>query len=183
LNFSWHSIRRIFIMKLPGTFNEDGSLVNVIIETPSGSRNKYAFDPETGLFKLRKILPAGTEFPMDMGFIPGTKGEDGDPLDALVWMDFPGSVGVHLECRLLGVIEMIQKEKNKKPQRNDRFLFIPDSSHEYEHLKSIKDLSEKKLEDIEGFFNYYNSVEGKKLEFLGVKGPRKALAVIKRSLE
>jgi inorganic pyrophosphatase len=169
-------------MELPETFSEDGKLINVVIETPSGSRNKYAYDPETGLFKMRKILPNGTDFPMDMGFIPGTKGQDGDPLDALVWMDFPGSVGVFIECRLLGVIEAVQQEKNKKPERNDRFLFVPECSHEYGHLNSISELSRIKVEDIEGFFKYYNSMEKKKFEILGMKGPKKALSIIKKQL-
>ncbi|MDQ3109273.1 MAG: inorganic diphosphatase [Bacteroidota bacterium] len=90
------------MLKLPNTFTADGKLLHVVIETPCASRNKYAFDPVTGLFKLRKILPARTELPLDMGFIPGTLGDDGDPLDAVVWMDFPGSTGVFLECRLFG---------------------------------------------------------------------------------
>lgn len=177
-------------MKLPATFGPDGKLLNVVIETPAGSRNKYAFDPETGLFKLRKILPAGMEFPLDMGFIPGTKGEDGDPLDALVWMDFRGSVGVLVECRLLGVMEVMQQvrkesfgEKNTKQVRNDRFLFVADASHEYEDIRSVHDIPAKKLEEIEDFFKFYNAAEEKKLRILGYKKPRFALSTIKKAAE
>lgn len=170
-------------MKLPNTFTPDGKLLNVVIETPSGSRNKYAYDPESGLFKLRKILPAGTEFPLDMGFLPGTKGEDGDPLDALVWMDYCASVGVLVECRLLGVMEVVQQEKNKKPERNDRFLFAADASHEYEDIRSVHDLSPKKLEEIEEFFKFYNAAEDKKFRVLGYKNPRHALSVIKKQFD
>jgi inorganic pyrophosphatase len=169
-------------MNLPGPFSDDGKLLNVVIETPCRSRNKYAFDPATGLFKLRKILPAGSEFPLDMGFIPGTKGEDGDPLDALVWMDFPGSVGIFLECRLLGVMEVVQQEKNKKGERNDRFLFVANDSHEYADIRSVHDISTKKLEEIEEFFKFYNAAEEKKLRILGYKKSREALAVIKKQL-
>jgi inorganic pyrophosphatase len=169
-------------MKLPETFCADGKLLNVVIETPCRSRNKYAYDPETGLFKLRKILPAGTEFPLDMGFIPGTKGEDGDPLDALVWIDFPASVGVFMECRLLGVMEVVQQEKNKKPERNDRFLFVANDSHEYADIRSVHDISAKKLEEIEDFFKFYNAAADKKLRILGYKKSREALSVIKKQI-
>jgi inorganic pyrophosphatase len=169
-------------MKLPDPFSPEGKLLNVVIETPSGSRNKYAYDQATGLFKLRKILPAGTEFPLDMGFIPGTKGDDGDPLDALVWMDFCGSVGVLVECRLLGVMEVMQQEKNKKPERNDRFLFAADVSHEYEDIRSVHDLSPKKLEEIEEFFKFYNAAEDKKFRVLGYKNTRHALSIIKKQI-
>lgn len=169
-------------MKLPGTFGHDEKTVNVIIETPAGSRNKYAYDPETGLFGLRKILPSGTEFPMNMGFIPGTKGEDGDPLDALVWVEFPTGIGTFIECRLIGVIEAEQKEKGKPKARNDRFVFVPECSREHEKIETIHDLPEEKLRDLEGFFRYYNKEEGKKFRVIGLKGPKKAMAVLKKQL-
>lgn len=72
-----------------------------------------------------------------MGFIPGTKGEDSDPLYTLEWMDLYGSAGVLVECRFLDVMQ----EKNKKPERNDRFLFTVNASHEYEDVRSVHDLS------------------------------------------
>src|ERR1041384_6884886 len=77
-------IVKTHFMKLPKPFTGKGDLVNAIIETPSGSRNKFEFDQATGLFKLSKVLPGGTDFPLDMGFIPGTKAGDGDPLDILL---------------------------------------------------------------------------------------------------
>lgn len=169
-------------MKMPKTFSADGKLLNIVIETPAGSRNKYALDAETGLFKLRKILPAGTAFPLNMGFIPGTKGEDGDPLDALVWLDFPASVGVFIECRLLGVMEVEQQEKNKEPERNDRFLFVADASREQKDIRSIHDIAAEKLEEIEEFFKYYNAAEEKQFHVLGYKKPRVALSIIKKQM-
>lgn len=169
-------------MKMPETFSADGKFLNVVIETPEGSRNKYALDPQTGLFKLRKILPAGTAFPLSMGFIPGTKGEDGEPLDALVWLDYPASVGVFMECRLLGVMEVEQQEKNKEPQRNDRFLFVADVSSEHNDIRSVHDLVTEKLEEMEEFFKYYNAAEKKQFRVLGYKKPRVALSIIKKQM-
>jgi hypothetical protein len=98
---------------------EDPDLLVVVIETPKGSRNKYAFDPAERIFSLTKVLPAGMEFPYDFGFIPSTLAEDGDPLDALVLMDEPAFPRCRLTCRPIGVIEGVQEGK-KSTERNDR---------------------------------------------------------------
>ena len=95
-------------MKMPQPFTEDKKNINAVIETPKNSGIKYTFDPETGLFKLSKILPEGLVFPLHFGFIPSTKGEDGDPLDVLILMDEPSYPGCLLECRLVGTIEAEQ---------------------------------------------------------------------------
>jgi len=79
-------------------------IIHVIIETPKGSRNKYAFDPEHKIFEVRKVLPAGMAFPYDFGFIPSTLADDGDPVDVLVFMDEPAFPGVLLNCRVIGII-------------------------------------------------------------------------------
>jgi inorganic pyrophosphatase len=81
--------------------DQDGD-VQVVIETPKGSRNKYAFDPELRTFKLKKVLPEGMVFPHNFGFIPSTKAEDGDPLDVLILMDQPAFPGCVIDARLVG---------------------------------------------------------------------------------
>ena len=95
--------------------DDDDELIKVVIETPKGSRNKYAFDPEERTFTLKKVLPCGMSFSYDFGFVPSTESDDGDPVDVLVLMDEPAFPGCVLECRLTGVIEGEQgdgKEKN-----------------------------------------------------------------------
>ena len=87
--------------------------IQVIIETPKGSRNKYAFDPELRIFSLKKVLPAGMAFPYDFGFVPSTKAEDGDPTDVLVLMDEPAFPGCLLKCRIIGIIEGQQGKKKR----------------------------------------------------------------------
>src|SRR5580658_9057617 len=99
--------------------NKKDGLLQVIVETPKGSRNKFAFDPEQEVFALKKVLPAGMTFPYDFGFIPSTRAEDGDPTDVLVLMDEPAFPGILVTCRVIGVIEGEQGKK-KKGQRNDR---------------------------------------------------------------
>jgi len=92
---------------------DDKQLFRVVVETPKGSRNKYAFDPDNRVFELKKVLPAGMAFPYDFGFLPSTKGGDGDPLDVLVLMDEPAFPGCVLKCRVIGVIEGEQGNKKK----------------------------------------------------------------------
>ena len=85
---------------------DDPKVVQVIIETPKGSRNTYAFDCEQRIFELKKVLPAGMAFPYDFGFVPSTVAEDGDPTDVLVLMDEPAFPGCILRCRPVGIIEV-----------------------------------------------------------------------------
>ena len=98
--------------------------LNVIIETPKGSRNKFKYNEDHGLFMFDKALPIGQSFPFDFGFLPSTIGEDGDPLDALVLTHEPTFVGCLVVSKLLGVIEANQTADGKT-NRNDRFVAVP----------------------------------------------------------
>lgn len=91
-------------VKLKSRDKETG-LYQVIVETPKGSRNKFAYDPELRIFALKKVLPAGMTFPYEFGFIPQTKAGDGDPIDVLLLMDEPAYPGIAVQARLIGVIE------------------------------------------------------------------------------
>jgi inorganic pyrophosphatase len=89
-------------------FDEKTGALNVVVETPKGRRNKFKFDERLELFTLTKVLPSGAVFPFDFGYVPATKGEDGDPLDVLLLMDEPVFVGCLVAARLVGVIEVEQ---------------------------------------------------------------------------
>ena len=106
--------------RLAPTNGNDDETFQVVIETPKGSRNKYAFDQDARVFALKKVLPAGMTFPHDFGFVPSTKAEDGDPIDVLVLMDEPAFPGVLLKCRPIGVIEEGEQGKRGDKERNDR---------------------------------------------------------------
>jgi len=149
------------------------SMVQVIIETPKGSRNKYAFDTEQRIFALKKVLPAGMTFPYDFGFIPSTKAEDGDPTDVLVLMDEPAFPGCLLKCRVIGVIEGLQGKK-KNGERNDRIVAIEEANHSYARVRHVNDLGKKFLKELEEFFVNYHDLEGKKYRVLDVRGPGEA---------
>src|SRR5262249_2243810 len=94
--------------------DKDSGDLQVIVETPRNSRNKFKFDEETGLFELGSVLPAGAVFPYDFGFLPGTLAPDGDPLDVLLLMDASAFPGCRVRARLIGVIEAEQIEDGKK---------------------------------------------------------------------
>lgn len=168
--------------ELPSTFAKKKKHINVIIETPLDSRNKFEYVKENGLFRLKKVLPQGFSFPCDFGFIPGTKGEDGDPLDALVMMDEYTYPGCLIECRLLGVIKAEQTEKDGKKERNDRFVTVPADMPEFDHLKDIYGIDKHKLDGIIKFFEFYNEMEGKKFSLLGIDDEKKALKLIMKQM-
>src|ERR1700693_4437842 len=122
----------------------DNSLIQVVIETPKGSRNKYDFDSEEKVFRLKKVLPAGMTFPYDFGFVPRTLADDGDPVDVLVLMVEPAFPGCVLKCRLVGIIEGEQgKDKDKDKERNDRIVAGEKENHSFADIKHIDDLGKQ----------------------------------------
>ena len=147
--------------------------IQVIIETPKGSRNKYAFDAEQRIFTLKRVLPAGMTFPYDFGFVPSTTAEDGDPTDVLVLMDEAAFPGCLLKCRIIGIIEGRQGGK-KKGERNDRIVAIEEANHSYAHVQHVKELGKKFVKELEEFFVNYHDLEGEKYRILDVKGPAEA---------
>src|SRR3954471_17974097 len=162
-------------------FDEDDQ-VQVVIETPKGSRNKYAFDEEQRIFTLKKVLPAGMAFPYDFGFIPSTKAEDGDPTDVLVLMDEPAFPGCLLKCRIVGVIEG-QKGKKKNGERNDRIIAVEQSNHSYAHLRHVKDLGNEFVRALVEFFVNYHALDEEKYRILDVRGPGEARQRINDGIE
>jgi inorganic pyrophosphatase len=158
-------------------FSAKKDAVNVIIETPKGSRNKFSYDSETGLFKLKKVLPVGAVFPFDFGFIPSTLGEDGDPLDMLLLMDEPAFPGCLVEAVLLGAMEVEQTKKGKK-ERNDRFIAKAKKMTTLCDVDSVKGLEDEVLEQIEHFFVSYNQIEGKEFKVLRISDVETARGLI-----
>lgn len=152
-------------------------LLQIIIETPKGSRNKYAFDPEQEIFSLKKVLPKGMAFPYDFGFIPQSLAPDGDPIDVLVLMDQPAFPGCLLQAKLLGVIEGEQID-GKDRIRNDRLIAVADQNHSYAKIKKIGDLPKQFLRELEEFFVNYHKLEGKKYKLLGLHGYKHAMSLI-----
>jgi len=162
--------------------DDDDEIIRVVIETPKGSRNKYAFDPEEKIFELKKVLPAGMDFPYDFGFVPSTKADDGDPVDVLVLMDEPAFTGCVLKCRIIGVIEDEQGDK-KDRERNDRIVAIEKENHSWADIRHIDDLGKQFREELEEFFVNYHKLSGKEYRVIGVKGPAAARKYIEKGQE
>ena len=165
------------LLRLP-PFDDESDDLNVIIDTPRGSRNKFGFDLKQQTYVLKGVLPNGAVFPFDFGSIPSTKGEDGDPLDALVLMDEAAFCGCLVRARLIGVIEAEQTEKGKT-ERNDRLIAVASKSHTHGGLKSLKDVDAVLLDEIEHFFISYNDARGKEFKPLGRYGPKRARKLVK----
>jgi inorganic pyrophosphatase len=169
-------------LKSPATLKPvraDG-LVQVIIETPAQSRNKFAFDPDQSIFALKKVLPAGMVFPYNFGFLPQTLAPDGDPIDVLLLMDEPAFPGIAVKARLIGVIEGEQLD-GKKKIRNDRLVAVADANHMYANVRRLSDLPKKFLKELQVFFVNYHDLEGKQYHLLGCKGAKQALKLIKQA--
>ena len=162
------------------TFEED--LLQVIIETPKGSAYKYDYDPTQEIFCLNKVMPLGMSFPFDFGFIPHTKGEDGDPLDALVMMELPASQGALVQCRLIGILEAVQVERDDKKVRNDRIVAVWNKSNQFKTIERIADLDPETLKEMESFFKQYNTLAGKEFISLGWKESKEALKMIQSQI-
>jgi inorganic pyrophosphatase len=164
--------------KLRPLDSDDKKMLRVVIETPKGSRNKFAFDAKEHIFELKKVLPAGMTFPYDFGFVPSTMAEDGDPIDVLVLMDEPAFPGCVLTCRPIGVIEGEQLD-HKDRIRNDRIVAIEQDAHSWADVKVMDDLGKEFCRELEEFFVNYHRLMGKKYRVLGVRGADHARKLVK----
>ena len=163
-------------------FDEKLDAHNVIVDTPRGSRNKYAYDETTGLWTLGKLLPAGMSFPHDFGFIPGTRGGDGDPLDVLVLADEGTFVGCWIRVRLVGVVKLEQKQRGKT-ERNDRVLAVPIYHNRTVELESVADLDAEKRAEIQHFLVAYHALDRVHVTLLGTGGPDEARAIVEMAMQ
>ena len=168
--------------KLSNRLDAKSGVCRAIIETPKGSRNKFDYDPESKLFMLGGLLPEGMMFPFDFGFVPSTLAGDGDPVDILVMMDAPAHTGCLIDVRLIGVICAEQSQDGKK-ESNDRLLGVAVHSYNHEDLKTIDQVSQTLLRQIEEFFICYNKQRGKKFRITETGGPAKAIKLLKAGIE
>jgi inorganic pyrophosphatase len=139
-------------------------IINVLIEIPAGSKNKYEFDKDMNAMALDRVLSSSVQYPYDYGFIPNTLGNDGDPLDGMVMMDQPTFPGCVIAARPIGMLEMIDGG-----DRDEKILCVPDKDPRYANFKSLKDVPQHRLDEISEFFKTYKNLEKKVTEILGWK--------------
>ncbi len=172
---------RGLVIQLPARDPHTDTL-HVVVETPKGHHNKYAYNEDYGLFELSGVLPAGAVFPYDFGFVPSTLGGDGDPLDVLVLMDEPAFAGCLVRARLIGVIESDQTERDGETTRNDRLIAVAAKHRLYDDTRSLDDLGERLVAEIEHFFVSYNQINGKLFKPLGRSGPTRAHQILDEAI-
>jgi inorganic pyrophosphatase len=155
--------------------------VTVVVEATRGSRVKMAYNPATDTFILSYVLPEGTFFPFEFGFIPSTLAEDGDPLDILVILDASTACGCVITARPIGVVEAEQTQDGKT-FRNDRLVAVAVASMTYAKLRSIDELAPGTMDQIEHFFISYNEMRGRRFKPLRRAAAGVALELIHRAM-
>jgi inorganic pyrophosphatase len=137
-------------------------VIDVMVEIPQGSRNKYEFDDETGQFRLDRILYSSVHYPTDYGFVPKTRAEDGDHLDVLLIVSQPTFPGCHVQARPVGVLCM-HDEKGV----DQKVLAVPVRDPRFDEIQDLADVPAHLLAEIENFFSIYKTLEGKETQTAG----------------
>lgn len=150
------------------------------MEAPRGSSLKIEYDPANEFFTIARSLPLGMAYPFDWGFIPGTRAEDGDPIDAMAIHSSGSYPGVVLPCRLLGMVEIEQRDDGGRRQTNNRLITTPAWHEPLKGLDDARDLPASVRHELEQFFVAITAFTGKKVKIRGWEGSRKALRFLKK---
>jgi inorganic pyrophosphatase len=152
--------------------------LDVVIEIPKGSRNKYEFDHSLGCIRLDRVLFSSVHFPADYGFIPNTRSADGDPLDVIVIVNEPTFPGCHVKVRPIGLLLMRDEMGG-----DEKILAVPLADPRFDGVTDLEHLPKHLLVEIENFFQTYKMLEGKETFVKGWQGLDQATSVLERSLE
>ena len=150
--------------------------VEAFIEIPSGSRNKYEYDHERGIFRLDRVLYSSVHYPTDYGFIPDTLADDGDPLDILVVMEEPTFPGCHVRARPIGTLVM-SDEKGL----DEKILAVPMDDPRFDGIDTLEQLHPHWLREIENFFATYKALQNKVVTINGWESRETAWQIIQRT--
>jgi len=154
-------------------------VVNVVVEVPVGSRNKYEYEPELGAIVRDRVLPGNIRYPADYGFVPSTESADGEPLDAMVAAYDPVFPGCVLKARILGALEM---DEGGETEYN--IFAVPNDDPRFEDIKSLEDMPEQNLREIEQFFVAFKRLEGdEEAEVRGWCGVEETHEIIRESIQ
>lgn len=149
--------------------------VQVVIEIPRGSRNKYEMDHHDGTIRLDRVLYSSVHYPTDYGFVPGTMAADGDPLDVLVIVEEPTFPGCHMQVRLIGALVM-----HDEAGTDEKLLAVPMADPRFDSIRELEDLGPHWLAEIENFFDTYKLLEDKTSEVQGWLGAKEAVEILNR---
>lgn len=153
-------------------------LVRMIVEIPKNSPNKYEYDNELGIFRLDRSLYSPMHYPGDYGFIPGTLGEDGDPLDVLALVDNPSFSGCLIEVRPVGLLKMVDNE-----ELDLKVISVQVRNPRYDQIHTMDQVFPHIRRELEHFFGIYKELEGRVTQTQGWVGPHEARRAIMDSRE
>ena len=151
--------------------------IEVTVEMPSGSRNKYEFDHRRHRFVLDRVLYSSVHYPCDYGFLEGSLAEDGDPLDVLVVISEPTFPGCVVRARPVGVLDMTDEKGH-----DYKILAVAHDDPRWELTSTLDDLSPHRLREIENFFEIYKELEGRKTVVRGWLGVEDAWRIIEAAI-
>lgn len=155
--------------------------VRVIIENQRGGHNKYEYDEKLGLFKLDRVLYSSVHFPLDYGFIPETRSEDGDHLDAFVIGGDPVFQGCVVDARPIALVEMIDSG-----EQDNKIIAVQDKNPRFKEIKDLADVEKFNphlIKELVNFLETYKILQGKEVKVSAVKDAEAAKAEIRRAME
>jgi inorganic pyrophosphatase len=152
--------------------------IEVTVEMPSGSRNKYEFDHERHRFVLDRVLYSSVHYPCDYGFLEGSLADDGDPLDVLVEISEPTFPGCIVRARPVGVLDMSDEKGH-----DYKILAVAHDDPRLEVTTALDDVSPHRLLEIENFFRIYKELEGRTTEVRGWLGVEDAWRIIEAAIQ
>jgi inorganic pyrophosphatase len=158
--------------------SDKNRVVDVLVEIPAGSQNKYEFDKEKGVFKLDRVLFSPMHYPTEYGYIENTLALDGDPLDVLVYTTFPTFPGCVIESRVIGMLNM----SDEKGQ-DEKLLAVPTEDPRFKDVQGLEDMPGHVLDEIAHFFKVYKDLEKKETNIGEWEGPERASQVIDESFK
>jgi len=165
--------------KLPPFF-EKTQLVNIVIDTSKATPFKLKFDEKSQVFLVHKAMPLGFVFPFNFGFLPSTRGGDGDPLDVLLLTDFILPTGAVILGKLIAVLEAEQEDRKGK-QRNDRLIAIPVEATSHEPMLPVVEFSRSLKKAVSEFFVKYNELQERRFRPIRYAGPSRAVHLVRKS--
>lgn len=156
----------------PGTKEE----MNVIIEIPKGSHNKYEIDKATGVIKLDRVMHSAQDYPFDYGFVPQTLWDDGDALDVVVLTTYPLATGILVPARPIGIMHMVDGG-----EADEKIIAVASGDPRYADVRDITDANQHVLKEIAHFFATYKQIQNKVVSVGDYEGVTAALSAFDRA--
>lgn len=153
-------------------------VINVIVEIPKGSKNKYEIDKETGLIKLDRAMKTSQDYPFDYGFVPQSLWDDGDALDVVLLTTYPLHPGIMVEARPVAVMRMIDGGEG-----DDKIIAVPKDDPRWEDVKDLADVNKHTLKEIQHFFETYKTIDNKEVKIAGIEDRRAAHEAVMKGLQ